>query len=97
MVGLTDLQRAVAGGASGEGAAMAMRLVADAAAILGAPRLVPVESAHIDGCLYHGDGGTEFAEKLVEGGAQVRVPATLNIGSLVLLIPALVCLPPHVR
>ncbi|MEM6849410.1 MAG: aconitase X catalytic domain-containing protein [Pseudomonadota bacterium] len=97
MVDLTDQQRAVADGGSGKGAAMAMRLVADAAVILGAPRLVPVESAHIDGCLYHGDGGTEFAETLVAGGARVRVPATLNIGSLDLLNPAQVRLPPHER
>ncbi len=37
---------------------MAMRIVADTARLMGAPRLIPVASAHIDGALYHGDSGT---------------------------------------
>jgi predicted aconitase len=48
---------------------------------------VPVTSAHIDGCLYHGDSGTEFAEFLVAKGARVIVPATLNVGALDLRRP----------
>ena len=51
---------------------MAMRIVAESARLLGAPRLIPIASAHIDGALYHGDSGTLFAERLVEGGAQRR-------------------------
>ena len=51
---------------------MAMRIVAESARLLGAPRLIPIASAHIDGALYHGDSGTLFAERLVEGGAQGR-------------------------
>ncbi len=61
---------------------MAMRIVADTARLMGAPRLIPVASAHIDGALYHGDSGTLFAEKLVEGGAKVKVRSTLNVGSI---------------
>ena len=61
---------------------MAMRIVADAARLLGAPRLIPIASAHIDGALYHGDSGTLFAERLVAGGARVAVRATLNVGAL---------------
>lgn len=79
---LTQAERAVASGQAGEGAAMAMRIVADAARLLGAPRLIPIASAHIDGALYHGDSGTLFAEKLVAGGAKVSVRATLNVGAL---------------
>ncbi|MBB3218779.1 hypothetical protein FHW72_003893 [Ochrobactrum sp. RC6B] len=79
---LTDEERSIAAGDQGEGAAMAMRIVADTARLMGAPRLIPVASAHIDGALYHGDSGTLFAEKLVEGGAKVRVRATLNVGSI---------------
>jgi predicted aconitase len=79
---LTEAERALASGSSGEGAAMAMCIVADSARLLGAPRLIPVASAHIDGALYHGDSGTLFAEKLVEGGARVAVRATLNVGAL---------------
>jgi predicted aconitase len=75
-------EQAIAAGERGAGAAMAMRIVADSARLLGAPRLIPIASAHIDGALYHGDSGTLFAEKLVEGGAKVAVRATLNVGAL---------------
>ena len=74
---LTAEERAVADGISGGGVAMAMRIVAESARLLGAPRLIPIASAHIDGALYHGDSGTLFAEKLVEGGARVAVRSTL--------------------
>ncbi|GAB5507320.1 MAG: aconitase X [Rhizobiaceae bacterium] len=79
---LTAEERNIAAGAHGDGAAMAMRIVADAARLLGAKRLIPVKSAHIDGALYHGDSGTLFAEKLVAGGAKVAVRSTLNVGAL---------------
>lgn len=82
MTELSADERAIAAGGSGEGAAMAMRIVAEAARLMGAPRLIPVASAHIDGALYHGDSGTLFAEKLVAGGARVAVRATLNVGAL---------------
>ena len=61
---------------------MAMRIVAETARLMGAERLLPIESAHIDGALYHGDSGTLFAEKLVAGGARVAVRATLNVGAI---------------
>lgn len=56
----------------------------------GAERLVPIESAHADGCLYHGVAGLEFTERRVSLGARVRVRTTLNVGSLDLLHPGLV-------
>lgn len=83
----SDDETATAAGRDGEGAAVALRLVAETGKLLGADRLVPVASAHIDGCLYHGDSGTEFAEFLVAKGARVTVPATLNVGALDLLRP----------
>lgn len=81
-VRLSEDEEAIARGRDGAGAAMAMRLVAETARLMGAPHLLPVASAHIDGALYHGDSGTLFAEKLVEGGARVAVPSTLNVGAL---------------
>jgi len=84
---LTEDETAIATGRKGEGAAIALRLVAESGRLLGAQSLVPVASAHIDGCLYHGDSGTEFAEFLVAKGARVTVPATLNVGALDLLRP----------
>lgn len=95
MLELTPQQRAVANGT--DGAAMALRIVAEAARLMGAPRLIPVASAHIDGALYHGDSGTLFAERLVEGGARVAVRATLNVGALAPAGCAAIRLPPHER
>lgn len=79
---LSPEERAIAAGGHGAGAAMAMRVVAESARLLGAQRLIGIASAHIDGALYHGDSGTLFAERLVEGGAKVSVRATLNVGAL---------------
>jgi len=79
---LTSDERAIAAGERGVGAAMAMRIVAETARLMGATRLIPIESAHIDGALYHGDSGTLFAERLVGGGATVSVRATLNVGAV---------------
>jgi predicted aconitase len=85
VVQLTSEQRDIAQGRDGPARAMAMRIVADTARMLGAARLIPIASAHIDGCLYHGDSGTHFAERLVAGGGKVAVPTTLNVGALDLL------------
>jgi predicted aconitase len=79
---LTQDDQAMLRGERGEGVAMATRIVAESARLLGAPRLIPVASAHIDGALYHGDSGTLFAERLVEADATVAVRSTLNVGAL---------------
>jgi predicted aconitase len=76
-------------GAEGEAARTAMRIVVAMAEIAGAERLVDVASAHVDGCLYHGQVSLDFAERLVDGGANVRVPTTLNVGGVDLLHPDL--------
>ena len=64
-----------------------MRILSTMANVYGATELLDIESAHIDGCLYHGQSGLDFAERLVAGGAQVRVPTTLNVGAIDLLHP----------
>ncbi len=66
-----------------------MRLVVRAAEALRADRLIPITSAHVDSCLYHGEATVDFVERLVDGGAQVGVPTTLNVGALDLLHPEL--------
>ena len=86
-VELTDLDRAMLSGDHGEAAAVAMRILVAMSGVYGADRLLDIEGAHIDGCLYHGDSGVDFAELLVAGGARVRVPTTLNVGGLDLLHP----------
>ena len=94
MLQLSAAERAMAEGEAGAACAMALRIVADTARMLGADKLVPIASAHIDGCLYHGDSGTLFAERLVVEGGAVAVPTTLNVGALDLLHAGRVHLPP---
>ena len=84
---LTTEDRALLSGGDGKATALAMRILVSAAELLRAQSLVQITSAHIDGCLYHGDGGVEFAETLVAAGGQVAVPTTLNVGALDLLHP----------
>ncbi len=92
---MTPEERAIQSGEWSEAAALAMRVVAEMAALSGAERLVEIQSAHIDGCLYHGDGGVEFAERLVAGDGAVQVPTTLNVGALDLLRPDRIRADPH--
>lgn len=94
---LSDAEQHILAGGDGEAAALAMRIVTEAGRLLGADRLIPVVSAHVDGCLYLGDSGTHFAEKLVKSGAKVAVPTTLNVGALDLLNPSNVRLDDRTR
>ena len=89
-VDLTTADREMLDGQHGEAAALAMRILLDMGRVWEAERLIDVTSAHIDSCLYHGPAGLDFAERLLAGGAHVRVPATLNVSSLDLLHPGLV-------
>ena len=84
---LTAAERAMQSGEAGEGVAMAMRILTGMAEVYEADRLLEIENAHIDGCLYHGFSGVEFAERLVAAGARVSVPTSLNVGGLDLLHP----------
>ncbi|MFN2544712.1 MAG: aconitase X [Actinomycetota bacterium] len=86
---LTAADRDVLGGGGGEGAALAMRLVVALGGATGADRLIDVGSAHVDGCLYHGQVSLDFAERLAEAGGRVRIPTTLNVGSVDLIHPEL--------
>ncbi|HET8527056.1 MAG TPA: aconitase X catalytic domain-containing protein [Actinomycetota bacterium] len=86
-VELTEADRSRLNGDQGDADALAMRILVETAGVMGAERLIDVASAHVDGCLYHGPAGLEFAERLVAGGASVSVPTTLNVSSLDLLHP----------
>ena len=96
-VELEDRDRVLLDGEAGEGAALAMRLVIRMAEVARASRLRDVTGAHIDSCLYHGQVGLDFAERLLVGGASVTVPSTLNVSSLDLLHPELVLLDDETR
>ena len=84
---LTERDQAMLAGEMGEATQMAMRILVTMAGVYGAERLLDIESAHIDGCLYHGYSGLEFAERLAAGRARVVVPTTLNVGAVDLMHP----------
>lgn len=65
-------------GSHGKAAQVAMQIVLRMARLQGARELVDITQAHIDGCIYTGPASLRFAEQLVQWGARVRVPTTLN-------------------
>ena len=69
-------------GEAGAAASLAMRILVRMAPLYGADRLLPITKAHIDGCIYEGDAGLAFAERLARLGGRVRVPTSLNVISL---------------
>ena len=77
-------------GGDGEAAAFAMRILTAFGDAVGAPSLLDISGAHIDGCLYHGEASLDFVERLVHGGGKVRVPTTLNVGAIDLIHPELI-------
>lgn len=87
---LSDDDLAALDGERGAAAQLAMRILVRTAEAMDAPHLLDVTSAHIDGCLYHGRAGLDFARRLADGGARVAIPTTLNVSSLDLLHPELV-------
>ncbi|MGH9210450.1 MAG: aconitase X [Acidimicrobiales bacterium] len=90
---LEAVDRRQAAGADGPAVQLAARIIHRLASIQGAPRLVDVEAAHVDGCLYHGQVSLDFVERLLSLGGRVRVPTTLNVGSVDLLHPGRARLP----
>lgn len=90
MLTLTTEEQAMLAGERGEAVALAMRLITELGRIKGATHLIDIESAHIDGCIFYGQAGLDYANKLVALGAQVVVPTTVNVGSMDLLHPGLV-------
>ncbi len=89
-VSLSGEDRAALRGDRGEAARFAMRIVVRTAEAMQARELLDVASAHIDGCLYHGRAGLDFAQRLSVVAARVVVPTTLNVSSLDMLHPELV-------
>ncbi|PWW01913.1 putative aconitase subunit 1 [Hoeflea marina] len=89
MLDLSDADRSMLAGADGAAAADALTLLIRFAEAVGAPGLIDCASAHVDGCLYHGQASLDFAERFVALGGRVRVPTTLNVGSVDLIHPEL--------
>ena len=84
---LDDIDKALLAGEMGEAARRAMRLLLRYGEVVGAKRFIDIDSAHIDGCLYHGRSGLDFVNSFLEPGARVRVPTTLNVMAVDLVHP----------
>ena len=79
---LTREDRYILEGRYGPGTAMAMSIITRMAEVSGAAGLIDISAAHIDSALFMGDATLEFAERLVELGAKVQVPTSLNVSGL---------------
>ena len=90
---LTDEERGMLAGEAGPAAATALGILAGYAEALGAEALLPIVGAHIDGCIFHGQASLDFVERFAAVGGRVRVPTTLNVGSIDLIHPGLIRLP----
>jgi predicted aconitase len=86
---LSPFDRELLSGAHGAGATFAMRLLVRFAEAVDARSFLDIEAAHVDGCLYHGRASLDFAERMIELDGKVRVPTTLNVGSVDLIHPEL--------
>ncbi|OED40512.1 hypothetical protein AB833_11955 [Chromatiales bacterium (ex Bugula neritina AB1)] len=75
---LTDSDQAMLNGEHGKATQVAMQILTRMATIQGATELLDITQAHIDSCVYNGPSGLQFASRLLEWGAAVRVPTTLN-------------------
>lgn len=87
---LSPGDREMLAGGRGPAAAMAMRLLTGLARAAGARRLIDITGAHVDSALCQGRASLDFAARLRDLGGRVRVPTTLNIGTVDLLHPELV-------
>ncbi len=86
---LSSFDRELLGGVHGAGAAFAMRLLVRFAEAVDAQSFIDIEAAHVDGCLYHGRASLDFTERMIDLGGKVRVPTSLNVGSIDLIHPEL--------
>lgn len=79
---LSDHEQALLDGHSGPATQLAMRILARMAELFEAESFLRITQAHIDSAIYLGPATLEFAERLVEMGARVVVPTTLNVSGL---------------
>ncbi len=79
---LTDEETALLRGSRGRAVQFAMEVLVKMGEIQGAQRMVPITSAHVDGCAYEGDAVVDFVEFLARAGGKVAVPTTLNAISI---------------
>ncbi|MFQ5408291.1 MAG: aconitase X, partial [Anaerolineales bacterium] len=81
-VRLSAADEAMLAGENGPAVRTAMAIIVRMANVVGAPALLDITGAHIDGTVYIGAATLEFAERLAAQGAQVTVPTTLNVSGV---------------
>ena len=79
---LTELDSSNLAGESGPAVQMAMSILIRMSEIQSAKSLISIVSAHIDSALYIGPATLDYAERLVDLGAKVCVPTTLNVAGV---------------
>ena len=75
---LSAADQAILDGEEGKARQVAMQIVLRMASLQGAPELIDVVQAHIDGCIYTGSASLRFACQLRDWGGKVKIPTTLN-------------------
>jgi predicted aconitase len=95
MMNLTAFDQALLDGDHGPAARKAMEILHAYGQVLGAEDFISIESAHIDGCLYHGPSTIDFVGLFVDLGGRVRVPTTLNVAAVDTKHPSFHCGPPE--
>ncbi len=79
---LSEFDRALLEGEEGAAAQMAMRILHRMLPVFGVDRFMDISAAHIDSTVYMGVATMEYAERLADLGAKVRVPSTLNVSGV---------------
>lgn len=79
---LSEKDQQMLDGRMGLGTQAAMRIVVRIARIQNATELIDVSHVHVGGSIYTGPGSLNVIERLVEQGAKVRVPTTINAISI---------------
>lgn len=75
---LTENDQSILAGNRGSAAKTAMQILLDFAELQGARQLLGVSRAHIDACIYTGPASLRIPQLLLDMGARVAVPTTLN-------------------
>ena len=77
-INLTENDLEMLGGHQGKAKKIAMEIICLMAANQGADALIDVSRAHIDGSILAHEANLDFAEKMLQMGARVSIPTTIN-------------------
>ncbi|MDG1963487.1 MAG: aconitase family protein [Amylibacter sp.] len=75
---LSNTDKKMLAGVNGEATKIAMEVLCLMAAAQNADKLIDVSRGHIDGCILAHDANLHFAEKMLDMGASVIIPTTIN-------------------